>query len=61
MLGIVVLVESIKKVKAERQRWHEEWEARRRREEESKEVMQRGSSAARKSDRSRSSRTGLDP
>ncbi len=34
VLGIGTLVESIKKVKAERQRWHDEWEAKERRREE---------------------------
>jgi hypothetical protein len=34
VLGIGTLVESIKKVKAERQRWHDEWAAKERRREE---------------------------
>ncbi len=34
VLGIGTLVESIKKVKAERQRWHDEWEAKERRRQE---------------------------
>jgi hypothetical protein len=36
VLGIGTLVESIKKVKAERQRWHEEWDAKQRRQEEAR-------------------------
>ncbi len=34
ILGIGALVESIEKVKAERQRWHDEWEAKERRRQE---------------------------
>lgn len=46
VLGIVTLVASIKEVKVKRQRWHDEWEARRKREEEARreheEFLRRG-------------------